>query len=335
MKKLIYINLIFLTIISCSDDIDIDNNNLSMECNISNYEANIISVDSDDKELNTFLVKNGDERTFRFFEPSNINENTKILFLIHGWGGTAKQFWDFYPEFRVKAEENNYILVYPNGKPNNYDGLLYGQPKGTWQWWCQDVSAGECDTDDVSFLAELAQTMQSKYNICPKNTFASGISMGGVATFVANQKASKYFNGAASFIGSTFPAGGFPTADAFPLLMFDGTNDPFFITEGTGSIPSIIYNFWPEETVLSRNYSISFDTTRQTIFDYYAGNANCSSYEKIQITNSNSLVKWTNCDNGFEMWKYTVKDWGHTTPTLDSEAGINYADVVFEFFNKF
>ena len=84
MKKLIYINLIFLTIISCSDDIDIDNNNLSVECNISNYEANIISVDSDDKELNTFLVKNGDERTFRFFEPSNINENTKILFLIHG-----------------------------------------------------------------------------------------------------------------------------------------------------------------------------------------------------------------------------------------------------------
>ena len=90
MKKLIYLNLIFLTIISCSDDID--NNNLSEKCNISNYEANIIAVDSDDKELNTFIVKNGDERTFRFFEPSNINENTKILFLIHGWGGTAKQF---------------------------------------------------------------------------------------------------------------------------------------------------------------------------------------------------------------------------------------------------
>ena len=76
-------------------------------------------------------------------------------------------------------------------------------------------------------------------------------------------------------------------------------------------------------------------TTRQEIFDNYVQKANCGSSETIQITDSNTLVKWTNCDNDFEMWKYTVKDWGHTTPTLDSEAGINYADVVFEFFNKF
>jgi poly(3-hydroxybutyrate) depolymerase len=46
-------------------------------------------------------------------------------------------------------------------------------------------------------------------------------------------------------------------------------------------------------------------------------------------------VKWTNCDNDFEMWKYTVEGWGHTMPTIEDEGGIDYADVVFEFFNKY
>ena len=333
MKNLIYITFIFLITISCSNDND--NNDLIDECRITNYEENFIAVDQDDNELNTFLVKNGDERTFRMFEPSSINEETKILFVFHGWGGTAKNMWDWFPKFRQNAEENNYIIVYPNGQPNNYDGLLYGQPKGTWQWWCQDSSLPECDTDDVSFLTELAQTLQSKYSICPDNTFATGVSMGGAATFLANQKASEYFNGGASFIGYTDTYGGFPSSESFPLLMFDGTDDAFFINEGKGTPPPILYNFWPKEIVESGKLSFTFERTRQTIFDYYVGNANCSSYEKIQITDSNSLVKWTNCDNGFEMWKYTVKDWGHTMPALDNEGGIDYADVVIEFFNKF
>jgi len=331
MKKILALVLISFTY--CSDDIE--DSVLLDESKISNYEENYIASHPIDKELNTFLVKNGDARTFRLFEPTNINENTKILFVNHWWNGTAKQFWDFYPEFRLKAEENNYILIYPNGKPNNYDGLFYGQPKGFGNWWCQDESLGECDTDDISFFSELAQTFQSKYNISPKKTFATGISMGGVASFLANQKATEYFNGAASFIGSTFPAAGFPATDTFPLLMFDGTQDPFFISEGEGSIPPIMFNFWPQEIALSGNYSLSFETTRQEIFDNYVQKANCGSSETIKITDSNTLVKWTNCDNDFEMWKYTVEGWGHTMPTLEDEGGINYADVIFEFFNKF
>jgi poly(3-hydroxybutyrate) depolymerase len=81
--------------------------------------------------------------------------------------------------------------------------------------------------------------------------------------------------------------------------------------------------------------SFSFGRTRQEIFDYYVEKANCSSSETIQITDSNTLVKWTNCDNDFEMWKYTVEGWGHTMPTIEDEGGIDYADVVFEFFNKY
>jgi len=330
MKKLSFL-ISFIFFFSCSDDTEEYFNEEEID-NINYIENYIFPLDN---ELNGFLGKNLVTRTFRLFEPTNINENTKILFVNHWWGGTAKQFWDAYPEFRLKAEENNYILIYPNGKPNNYDGLFFGQPKGLGNWWCQDESLGECDTDDISFFSELAQTFQSKYNISPKKTFATGISMGGVASFLANQKATEYFNGVAAFIGSTWPAAGFPAIDTFPLLMFDGTEDPFFITEGEGSIPPIMFNVWPQEIALSGNYSLSFETTRQEIFDNYVQKANCGSSETIQITDSNTLVKWTNCDNDFEMWKYTVEGWGHTMPTLEDEGGINYVDVVFEFFNKF
>jgi polyhydroxybutyrate depolymerase len=333
MKQICYLFLL-ISFISCSDEIE-DNVTLK-ESKISNYEENYIATHPIDEELSIFLVKNGDARTFRYFEPSNINENTKILFVNHWWNGSAKQFWDAYPEFRLKAEENNYILIYPNGKPNNYDGLFSGQPKGFGNWWCQDESLGECDTDDVSFFIELAQTFQSKYNISPEKTFATGISMGGVASFLANQKASDYFNGAAPFIGYTDNGGGFPSTDVFPLLMFDGTEDAFFITEGNEGVPPpLMYNFWPEEILSSGDLSFSFGRTRQEIFDYYVQKANCSSSETIQITDSNTLVKWTNCDNDFEMWKYTVEGWGHTMPTIEDEGGIDYADVVFEFFNKY
>lgn len=334
MKRFYFLSLFFLFIISCSEGND--ENFVIPETEVNNYEENYMTQHPIDTESNIFLMKNGDARTFRLFVPSNVDDNTKILFVNHWWGGTAKQFWDGSPRFRQKAEEFNYILVYPNGKPNNYDGLFFGQPKGFGNWWCQDISLGECDTDDVSFFSELAQTIQSKYNISPEKTFATGISMGGVASFLANQKAGDYFNGAAPFIAYTDTGGGFPSTDVFPLLMFDGTEDAFFVTEGNeGTPPPIMYNFWPEEILSSGDLSFSFGRTRQEIFDYYVQQANCSTSETIQITDSNTLVKWTNCDNGFEMWKYTVEGWGHTMPTLDDEGGIDYADVVFDFFNKF
>lgn len=328
MKKFFF--LFILAFFSCtSDTSENEEIDLSELYNINNVIPHPI-----DSESLLFLYKNT-PRLYRIYEPDNINDDTKILFHFHWWGGSVSALAQFYPEFISLANENNYILVYPQGLPNNYDGLNQGTDKGAGNWWCQNPNTLQCDNDDTGFIASLANKIQKQYDILPSKTFASGISMGAVASFLANQKASEYFNGVSSWIGGTMESGGFPSNDIFPVLMFDGIMDPFAFGEGNGSGKTnpFMLNFWPKSAVDQNDFVVG--TSRKDIFEYYAQQASCSSVETIEINQINTLTKYSDCVNDYQMWRYEVKDWGHTMPDLNNPAELDYASTVFEFFNQF
>ena len=111
----------------------------------------------------------GDMRQFTMYVPKTINKEKPVALVLnfHGSGMTALEHM-FYTEMNTTADNHNFIVVYPQGKDNDWNvgfGMDYDDgPK------------------DIEFIRQLVEKIKKHYSIDPNAVFATGLSRGGFFT---------------------------------------------------------------------------------------------------------------------------------------------------------
>ncbi|MEM6366168.1 MAG: PHB depolymerase family esterase, partial [Planctomycetota bacterium] len=185
-------------------------------------------------------VQSGElQRRYRIHVPVSYDgtEATPVVIAFHGGGGNPESMI-LLSGLNEKSDEAGFIVVYPYGSGRQSDrGLTF--------------NGGECcgyamnrDVDDVGFVDAILDDLQSVANIDPDRIYATGISNGGIMTYLVASELSDR-------IAAIAPVGGpMMTDDCHPtrpvsVMHFHGTGDelaPFGGGKGKGSpgIPAFL-----------------------------------------------------------------------------------------------
>lgn len=170
-------------------------------------------------------------RHWREFLPPDGGAGRSAIILLHGGGqsmhsvlgsraGGSRRWFDI-------ARRESLVLLVPNGTD-----LRSGSPTGNRQSWNDFPRPNSASADDVGFLTALAAYARRDLGADGRRIYLAGASNGGMMTFRMLIERPDLFAAAASFIAS-LPEGRLPAPSRpTPLLIMNGTNDPFVPWEG-------------------------------------------------------------------------------------------------------
>ena len=146
----------FLIFISCSDD---------------NEE---ISGDTGLFYQSTFF--DGLSRDYILFVPDSYdeNENTPIVFNLHGGSSTAEEQLNYISDMRSLSDNEKFILVYPQAS-SDANGIPI--------WNLGGVYSKATDVDDVGYISHLIDRISEFYSVDRDRIYVTGFSNGGYLSF--------------------------------------------------------------------------------------------------------------------------------------------------------
>jgi len=263
------------------------------------------------------IIDGGIEREYIYYYPSSADPECPLVFVCHGYTGTAQGIMD-YSEFNQLADEFGFAVCYPQGTLDSYDNTFFNVG--------YDFQNNET-VDDVAYLQNLSTYFQSINSIDPTKVFCTGMSNGGDLCYMLACEASETFRAVAPISGmimqdimdecnpdsevSIFEIHG--TQDN--VTYFDG--DPNNI-DGWGAYPSI-----PETMTFFNN-----------LF-----NLQLLSTENLPNTNTNdgstvTSEKYGSSNSCTEVWLYTVEGGGHDWPGAYGNMDINASREAWLFFEQ-
>ena len=133
-----------------------------------------------------FIKHNNVNREYFIYIPESYDESKQhpLLFNFHGGGGTAKGHLQ-YSDMRKLAEDNKFVLVYPQG--SRIDGKEFdegqagkgGKVWGThWNPELPSVPHNKSKADDYGFLESMIDKIGSDYSINNNKVYLCGFSNG-------------------------------------------------------------------------------------------------------------------------------------------------------------
>jgi polyhydroxybutyrate depolymerase len=114
--------------------------------------------------LDETLMHEGVERTYKLFIPSTYSPGsaTPLVLNLHGHRGNADQQM-VSSAMNSVAEEEGFIVAYPNGVDD------------TWKF---------SNDNDINFIDELLETIGSQYSVDASRVYSTGLSKGGMFSYV-------------------------------------------------------------------------------------------------------------------------------------------------------
>ena len=145
---------------------------------------------------NETITDQGLTRTYHLYIPDNLPSGAPLVFILHGYGGSAESYLNNASlTFKKLADEEKVMLCYPQAtkdpKPNTGWNVYY-----PWQ-------IDKMKVDDCEFICNLAKHLQSTYNLSEKNTFLTGMSNGGEMCYLMAYRKPEAFGAIASMAGLT------------------------------------------------------------------------------------------------------------------------------------
>ncbi|MFT4615321.1 MAG: polyhydroxybutyrate depolymerase [Bacteroidia bacterium] len=168
----------------------------------------------------------GHSRAYTFYKPANLDPSPALVFVYHGSGGDAQQSRRMFGyAFEALAEEEGFIVVYPVGFENHYNGCRKAGP----------YAANQLQIDDVGFMRQLVDLFAQEYAVDRSAVFATGVSNGGQMALRLALEAPDLVAAVAP-VATSLPtpanmdceASGVPVA----FLLMNGTDDPMNPYEG-------------------------------------------------------------------------------------------------------
>ncbi len=249
------------------------------------------------------LNQNGKVRSYIVYIPNLYSKNQKypLVFSLHGGGSNAKEQMNLNDLNQV-ADENNFIVVYPNAVGSNWnDGRAHTTEKSN-------------NADDVGFIKLIIEKLSQWVSIDSQKIYATGISNGGMMSLRLACDASETFAAAAP-VASSMPeelkANCAPTK-AISVLEIQGTADPLVPYLGGG-----IKGLAGRDTA-GRGVLLSATESAKFWWDF----DKCAHLDKVTpladtdpndgTTSSQSLHE--TCENSTQVGLITVTGGGHTWP---------------------
>lgn len=235
-------------------------------------------------------LKVGDQtRYYRLHVPPQYDPSNPmpVVITLHGGGGNAEMTVPL-TGMSNKADEEGFIVAYPNGSGRLRDYLL------TW-------NAGNCcgyallnERDDVGFIRALIEEIQTHLVIDPQRIYVTGISNGGMMSFaLACELADKL--AAAAPVAGAFNYRPCEPSQPISIVMFNGKADQRVPYEGgpaRGRIDTSVaegVKFWVEHNAC--------DPTP---------------IRRAQADGKVLIEEYQNCAEGTSVMLYTVLNGGHT-----------------------
>jgi len=246
---------------------------------------------------------NGQTRNYLFYEPESLMPNAPLVFVMHGFTGSASGIYD-YSGMNSIADQHGFAVCYPNGTIDQSGN----------RFWNVGYNFHQNQTvDDVDFITSLAEYLQLEYNLSSQNTFATGMSNGAEMSYMLACESSEVFKAIAPVAGTMFGTSWTScSSDPIPILEIHGTNDGVTLWEGD----------------LNDNYWGPYPGTEEVI-DYWVEINSCLQNEDIPLPNTNTINHRNyNCIDNTEVWLYEVVGGGHDWPSYSSYE-------IWNFFSRF
>ncbi len=248
-------------------------------------------------------------RSYHLYTPDNLPANAPLIFVLHGYTSNNDKSYDY--GFNEIADTAGFAVCYPLGAKD--DLVLFNH-------WNAKLNISS--VNDIGFLTELAQYLQSEHGFNIDRTFCCGFSNGGFMSYTLGCESPNVFKAIAPVSGlmSGYTWDNRNIASAIPVLHIHGTDDGVIPTDG--SMPTA--GGWGGAPPVAE------------IVDYWADLNNCTAPETVIISANTTAHYHRNGTGGNEVWYYSITNHGHTWPgTLFDDTGIEACKVIWEFFSKF
>ena len=166
------------------------------------------------------------ERTYQVYRPSRVLQSPPIVFVLHGsMGNGAMARTSMAHDFDRLADEEGFLVVYPDGFDDHWNGCRVAGP----------YAANQLDVDDVGFFRAIVSRLVTEEDADPEAVFATGISNGGHMAIRLALEAPDLVRGVAPIVASMPSDENLGCEDrgaGVAFLLINGTEDPMNPYEG-------------------------------------------------------------------------------------------------------
>lgn len=257
------------------------------------------------------IESGGYQREFRVYKPVDFDpsEQYSLVIGVHGLGDNMWGFSEYLSDFQMIADTARIIMAYPQGTPN-----LIGNG---WNAAAGNLGIYPSEQyDDVGFINQIVDIIQSEFNIIKKQTYLFGFSNGGyMVQRIACQANDKFY--AIASIAGTIGTKVYNCAPErrIPILHFHGTAD------------------------MNVGYHADlFGMTVKSMLRLWSKHNECGEKDSVHITNVKPdgfkvvHYKYSNCIEPLEHIK--VINAAHII-LRKSENNYSYAEQMWKFFRQY
>lgn len=229
------------------------------------------------------IQHNGLTRQHLTYVPSSYQPGfpVPLVFVLHGFTQSNSAIMNT-TGFNTVAEENGFIVVYPNGVNNG--------------WNTSSPFPGGSTADDVGYITALTDTITAQYSIDEDRIYSTGFSAGGYMSHKLACESPRYFAAIASVSGTINE----PDADAC---------SPAFT-------PGVLQVHGTADLIVSYNGSFFSGLGVQEVLDLWTGFLNCSTPAVVTPINS-TVERRVNapCDGQAQVVHDRISGGGHVWPS--------------------
>lgn len=223
-------------------------------------------------------------RSFHYLSPAK--KQAKLVFILHGSGGTGMQIREYAGKPTQKIEEiapkENILLVFPNGYKK-----FWNECRKT-----ADSEANHLNINEEAFFSEMISYFHQKYEIDRQSVYVIGTSGGGHMAYKLAMTMPEKIRAITAIVASLPDETNFDCVAkgvAKPIMIVNGTADPLNKYEGG-------------EIILGGNRSLGLVRSTDATFDYWSKLAGYTGKPTMQILPDNDPK------DGKIVEKYTFKD---------------------------
>ena len=266
----------------------------------------------------TIFNHDGIDRQYIYYEPTELNEQLPLVFVMHGFTGDANGIKN-YSNMNDFADQYGFAVCYPRGTEDSEGN----------RFWNVGYAFHQNETvNDVGFLTELAVYLQDTHSLNPDYTFATGMSNGGEMCYMLACQAYDTFKAVAPVAGMILQVilDECDESPAIPIFEIHGSQDNVTPlsgdpdnNDGWGAYPSI-----------------------QSTINYFAEKNECTTVVNGLVpnidTSDNSFIeseKHLNGINENEVWYYKVVGGGHDWPGAWGNMDIEAGEEAWLFFQNY
>jgi polyhydroxybutyrate depolymerase len=257
------------------------------------------------------------------FDPAR---PTPLVVVFHGAGMNGAIMMRF-SGFNAKADDANFVAVYPNGTGVG-DAFL------TWTWNAGSTAGliAQNKADDVAFTKAMLADVAKWIRVDPRRVYAVGMSNGGMMAHRVGVELADRFAAVAAVAGPLALNRCDPSRPV-PVLHFHGTKDPLIPIEGPTATVQAMIQYRPVEEAMRAWAKADGCSGEPTVTELPP---------RVRDGTKVTRKEYGKGTGGAEVVLYVIDGGGHTWPGRPAPVpwigratnNVQANDVIWEFFQK-